>query len=55
MNFYTLFHHTVELYICSSTVYCRAFQRKIDLSIAVFGRGDGMEICRKLYFSTDPT
>jgi hypothetical protein len=55
MNFFTLCLHTSELKIYNSIVYCKAFQREINLSIAVFYRKDGTEICRKLYFSTDLT
>ena len=53
MNFFTLSHRTAELKIYSAIVYGKAFQREINLSIAVFCRKDGTEICRKRYFSTD--
>ena len=55
MNFFTLSHRTAEPKIYSAIVYGKAFQREINLSIAVFCRKDGTEICRKRYFSTDLT
>ncbi|OPZ31023.1 MAG: Transposase DDE domain protein [Bacteroidetes bacterium ADurb.BinA174] len=42
-----------ELTIYSAEVYSVAFDRNINLAIAVFSK-DGKEMARKLYFSTDP-
>jgi len=53
MNFFTLCHNTKELKIYNAIVYCKAFARKINLSIAVFYNDNGKETARKLYFSTD--
>ncbi|KAF0132073.1 MAG: hypothetical protein FD155_597 [Bacteroidetes bacterium] len=41
-----------ELTIYSTVVHSKAFNRDINLTIAVFYK-DGKEIARKLYFSTD--
>ena len=53
MNFFTLCYHTKELKIYNAIVYCKAFKRNINLSIAVFYNDNGKEVARKLYFSTD--
>jgi hypothetical protein len=56
MNYFKLCLDTQKLKIYNSTVYCKAFKRKINLSIAVFFKekdGHWVEVCRKLYFSTD--
>ena len=53
MNFSTLCYHTKELRIYNAIVYCKAFKRNINLSIAVFYNDNGKEVARKLYFSTD--
>lgn len=42
-----------ELIIYCAEVYSVAFERNINLAVAVFSK-DGREIARKLYFSTDP-
>jgi len=52
MKYFTLCHHTNELKVYNAIVYCKAFEQKINLSIAVFYR-NGKEVARKLYFSTD--
>ena len=41
-----------ELKVFSAIVYSKAFERKINLAVAVFYK-NGIEIARKLYFSTD--
>ena len=53
MNFFTLCHHTKELKVYNAIVYCKALNRNINLSIAVFYSDNGKEQARKLYFSTD--
>lgn len=53
MNFFILLLNSPELKIHNAIVYCKAFKRNINLSIALFCREDGTEICRKMYFSTD--
>jgi len=52
MNFCTLIYNTNELKVYHAIVYCKAFGRQINLSIAVFYK-NGKELARKLYFSTD--
>jgi len=52
MNFFTLCFNTSELKVYNAIVYCKAFERNISLSIAVFYK-NGKEVTRKLYFSTD--
>jgi len=52
MNFFTLCHNTNELKVYNAVVYCKAFKRMINLSIAVFYKNQ-KEVARKLYFSTD--
>jgi hypothetical protein len=52
MNFCTLIYNTKELKVYNAIVYCKAFERQINLSIAVFYK-NGKEQARKLYFSTD--
>jgi len=44
--------NTSELKVYNAIVYCKAFERNINLSIAVFYK-NGKEVARKLYFSTD--
>ena len=53
MNFFTLCYNTKELKVYNAVVYCKAFGRNINLSIAVFYNDNGKETARKLYFSTD--
>jgi hypothetical protein len=53
MDFFTLCYHTGELKVYNAIVYCKAFRRNINLSIAVFYNKSGKETARKLYFSTD--
>jgi hypothetical protein len=55
MQHFSLILNTKELKIYRATVWCRAFERIINLSIAVFYNRDGKEIARKMYFSTDLT
>jgi hypothetical protein len=55
MNYFKLLLDTKELKIYNSIVYCKAFKRNINLSIAVFYKekdGQRLELCRKMYFST---
>ena len=52
MNFFTCCYNTGELKVYNAIVYCKAFERNINLSIAVFYK-KGKEVARKLYFSTD--
>ena len=52
MKYFILAHNTGELKVYNATVYCKAFEQKINLSIAVFYK-NGKEVARKLYFSTD--
>jgi hypothetical protein len=51
-NYFTLCCNTGELKVYNAIVYCKAFKRNINLSIAVFYK-NGKEVARKLYFSTD--
>ena len=51
-NFFSLCYSTDELKVYNSIVYCKAFGRNINLSIAVFYK-NRQEVARKLYFSTD--
>jgi hypothetical protein len=53
MKFFTLCYNTKELKVYNAIVYCKAFKRNINLSIAVFCNDNGKEVARKLYFSTD--
>ena len=41
-----------ELCVYSAVVFSKAFKRNIKLAVAVFSK-NGLEICRKLYFSTN--
>ena len=50
MNFFTLANHTKELKVYNAIVYCKALNRNINLSIAVFYSDNGKEQARKLYF-----
>jgi hypothetical protein len=52
MNFITCCYNSDGLIVYNATVYCKAFKRNINLSIAVFYK-NGKEVARKLYFSTD--
>jgi hypothetical protein len=52
MNYFTLCYNTKELKVYNAIAYCKAFGRKINLSITVFYK-NGKEVTRKLYFSTD--
>ena len=52
MNFFTLIYDSCDLKVYNTIVYCKAFGRMINLSIAVFYK-NGKEVARKLYFSTD--
>jgi len=52
MNFFTLVCNRDELKVYNTIVHCKAFERMINLSIAVFYK-NGKPIARKLYFSTD--
>jgi len=52
MNFFTLICNRNELKVYNTIAYCKAFERMINLSIAVFYK-NGKPIARKLYFSTD--
>jgi len=52
MDFFTLVCNTEQLKVYNAIVYCKAFGRTINLSIAVFYK-NGKEVARKLYFSTD--
>jgi len=53
MRYFSLILNTKEIKIYNTIVYCRAFERNINLSIAVFYNKDGKEATRKMYFSTD--
>lgn len=52
MNYFTEHIVTDELKVYAAIVYSKAFERKINLAVAVFYK-NGKEIARKLYFSTD--
>jgi hypothetical protein len=52
MNFFTLCYNSDQLKVYNAIVYCKAFDRMINLSIAAFCK-NGKEVARKLYFSTD--
>ena len=52
MNYFSEIVSTNELKVYSAIVYSKAFDRKINLAIAVFYK-NGKETARKLYFSTD--
>lgn len=52
MNYFCETVSTDEIKIYSAIVYCKAFERNINLAVAVFFK-NGKEIARKLYFSTD--
>jgi len=52
MDFFTLSYNSDELKVYNAIVYCKAFGRNINLSIAVFYKNQ-KEVARKLYFSTD--
>jgi hypothetical protein len=53
MSVFTLVYSCEELKVYNAIVFCKAFGRTINLSIAVFCK-NGKEVARKLYFSTDP-
>lgn len=53
MRHFSLVLHTKELKIYNAIVWCRAFERNINLSIAVFYNKEGKEVTRKMYFSSD--
>jgi hypothetical protein len=52
MSYFSEVVSTDELKVYSATVYCKAFEREINLAIAVYYK-NGKETVRKLYFSTD--
>ena len=52
MNFFKPCYNSGELKVYNAIVYCKAFGRNINLSIAIFYK-NGKEIARKLYFSTN--
>jgi hypothetical protein len=52
MNHFRKCFSNDEITIYSAIVYCKAFERNINLAVCVFYK-DGKEVCRKLYFSTD--
>ena len=52
MNYFSEILSTNELKVYSAVVYSKAFEREINLAVAVFYK-NGKEIARKLYFSTD--
>lgn len=52
MDYFSVKHCGPELQICSAIVYSKAFKRDINLAVAIFLK-DGVEIKRKLYFSSD--
>jgi IS4 transposase len=52
MNYFRLTVSTDEFKVYSAIVYSKAFEREINLAVAVFYK-NGKEITRKLYFSTD--
>ncbi|MGC3978936.1 MAG: transposase [Paludibacteraceae bacterium] len=52
MNYFTLTVSTGQLKVYSAIVYSKAFEREINLAVAVFYK-NGREIATKLYFSTD--
>jgi len=53
MRHFSLVLNKKEIKIYNAIVYCRAFERNINLSIAVFYNKEGKEVTRKMYFSTD--
>ena len=53
INYFKLVNHTAEVSVYNAIVYCKAFNRNINLSITVFYDKKGKEVARKLYFSTD--
>ena len=52
MDYFSVKHDGPELRIYSAIVYCKAFKRDMNLAVALFLK-DGVEIKRKLYFSSD--
>lgn len=52
MHFFTRCYNSGELKVYNAIVYCKALERNINLSIAVFYK-NGKEVARKLYFATD--
>lgn len=52
MNYFCESVSSDELKVYSAIVYSKAFERKINLAVAIFYK-NGKEIARKLYFSTD--
>ncbi len=52
MNYFSEILSSNELKVYSAIVYSKAFEREINLAVAVFYK-NGKEIARKLYFSTD--
>ncbi|MDR1091458.1 MAG: transposase [Prevotella sp.] len=52
MGYFSETVSTDELKVYSAIVYSKAFEREINLAVAVFYK-DGKEMARKLYFSTD--
>jgi hypothetical protein len=52
MNYFSVNVSTNELKVYSAIVYCKAFEREINLAVAVFYK-NGKEIAGKLYFSTE--
>jgi hypothetical protein len=53
MKYFSICYDTKEMKIYNAIVYCKAFKRIINLSMAVFYNKEGREVARKLYFSTD--
>lgn len=52
MDYFSEIVSTDELKVYSAIVYSKAFEREINLAVAVFYK-NGKETARKLYFSTD--
>ncbi len=52
MDYFSEIISTDELRVYSAIVYSKAFEREINLAVAVFYK-NGKEVARKLYFSTD--
>ena len=52
MDFFQLIYNTAELKVYNAIVFCRAMNRIINVSIAVFCK-NGKVQARKMYFSTD--
>ena len=52
MDFFQLIYNTAELKVYNAIVFCRAMNRIINVSIAVFYK-NGKVQARKMYFSTD--